>query len=264
MKLCTFFLIMWINLCVGEKTFICKISIDFPTGCLMDNQTLKEGETVNFVMDPSSADKTDVISISFWNSEIYSTPSKIFTSFPNLQTLIIRVQEVQEISEKTFHFATNLKNLFMGENKIQILNDDIFLGAFQIEWLDLQENQIRIIYKNAFRLLDNLRQLHLRGNKITSMSDQTFVNLPNIFLSLGGNVCVNANFYGDSSNSCSALEVSYKLRYCDLNYYGYDPCNRLENDMQMLKDEVEISNKKFADDIEEIKKTLINLAEKLP
>lgn len=240
LKWISIFLIIWIfGLCHGEQTFRCKIKNE-KTKCNITSQILSRDEKANFVMDPRSTEKQNVIEIWFNDSSLYSIPPEIFTSFVNLKHLYVRDQNLQEISGKTFEKASQLDYLSIKSNDIKVLHNDDFFGAIKLRILGLSKNKITTVHPHAFRGLDNLKELFLWGNKISDMSDQTFFNLHKLKkLQFHPNLCISEDF----TENYDAVLVSRKLETCNENYLAA-PCKKI------VDKEIKIANKKFKDDIE--------------
>ena len=88
--------------------------------------------------------------INLTSEEIKSIEDNAFIAFTNLEYLILRANEIEKISSKTFK---GLKNLYQ---------------------LDLDDNQIKMIEDNAFVDLENLDKFWFSNNKIEEINGGTF------------------------------------------------------------------------------------------
>ena len=95
--------------------------------------------------------------INLTGEEIKSIEDNALIVFTNLEYLILRANELEKISSKTFK---GLKNLYQ---------------------LDLDDNQIKMIEDNAFVDLENLDKFWLSNNKIEEINVDTFNGLESLY-----------------------------------------------------------------------------------
>lgn len=78
------------------------------------------------------------------------------------------------------HRTHDLQSLSLRGNMIQELSNEVFASAFRLQYLDLSLNKIESISKYTFSNLTQLQKLDLDGNMIATLPDYTFYFLPSM------------------------------------------------------------------------------------
>jgi hypothetical protein len=116
----------------AEKTLTCWVPSEEPSRWLFFNVTIEKNEVVSITTIPEDADPSSITWVQFFESSIYSVPSKIFTKFPNVKDFIASRQNIQEINQDTFKDATNLERIDLYKNELTFLHADTFRGKLII------------------------------------------------------------------------------------------------------------------------------------
>jgi len=115
---------------------------------------------------PSFTDKTSVIkTLDLSGNRIKVIPPNAFKMFPHLDTLILKNNLLNEISEE-FSKLQNIKNLQLGGNNISVINNRSSLPS-SLKTLSLEKNKISEIQPGTFSLNTNLSILNLAYNRFT-------------------------------------------------------------------------------------------------
>jgi hypothetical protein len=112
---------------LAEKTITCEVSDASPTVCDFLEITIGPNGNVTIKTDPDDVDDSQITTVWFRWSSIYSVPSEIFAKFPNLKRFHAWGQEVQEIKPNTF------------------------ANGKQLEWIDLSFNELTFLHFNTFK-----------------------------------------------------------------------------------------------------------------
>jgi Leucine-rich repeat (LRR) protein len=150
------------NLALSQKLLVCQVT---GNTCTFREKVVNKDEQVVIVADHGgSTTNADIKEVKFEVSSIYSIPPELFTTFRNLEKLILDDQEVQEIKSKTFRNADNLRYLNLDNNLLQKIDEDTFDGAYQLTFLTVGTNKITVVHKDAFKKLVELDFLDLHTN----------------------------------------------------------------------------------------------------
>lgn len=106
---------------------------------------------------------------------------QLFTTFENLEMLIVTSSELSRIQPNAFANATNLKTLAIGENPLRSLDSQAFADLTQLTTLSLFNGDLESIDERSFEGLQLLEILFLSGNKIAALPRNVFRSLENLF-----------------------------------------------------------------------------------
>lgn len=140
----------------------------------------------NHMFGRSNADVTRV------DLSVSTTPfiiTQFFTTFVNLEALIISEVGLTRIQPNAFESAYILNTLALGGNPLRTLNAGAFRGLNKLTALSVYDSELTTINERAFEGLENVDVVFLSGNKIQSLPRgvfQPFVNL--FYISLGDNL----------------------------------------------------------------------------
>merc|ERR1719483_1044885 len=87
-----------------------------------------------------------------------------FNRIPNLKTLDLRRNIIDEVEQGAFEGAYSIDEIFLSENKISAVNRAMFRGLNNLESLSLFGNLISCVTPGAFDELDSLKSLNLISN----------------------------------------------------------------------------------------------------
>lgn len=113
-------------------------------------------------------------------SNLKSFPSRIFQTFPRLESVTLNSANIFNISPASFLNASNLRDLHLKLNKIAVIENELFRNAPQLEHLDLSGNEISDIEDGGFSGLSKLRTIKLNDNRLKILRDRTFAGAPSI------------------------------------------------------------------------------------
>jgi hypothetical protein len=123
------------------------------------NQAVGASDVVVFIKNlPTPCNFSNVPNMEIVDSSLYSIPTILFTTFPNLQYLYIKNSDIQEIRSNTFQLASKLSHFYFLNRDIQKINANAFSGANSLSLLYLQcyNSNTAIVDVNAFRGLPGL------------------------------------------------------------------------------------------------------------
>jgi Leucine-rich repeat (LRR) protein len=172
---------------LSDKLLVCQVSGD---ACVFTSKFLENNEKAIIVADHTAqgSSNADIKNVTFVSSSIHQIPAELFSTFPNLGTLKMEGQNLQELKPNTFKNAKNLRSLYLGFNKIKLIDETTFDGAGSLSGIWIEKNTIQTVHKNAFRNLRNLVHLGLWSNQIRELHPEIFYGNPNLGgLSFSGN-----------------------------------------------------------------------------
>lgn len=131
----------------------------------------------------------------------------------NLQTLIIRDNNILLIPGSALGRLPKLSNLYLDYNRVAALSSDI-LGSVQpedIRYMSLSRNVIRELPGGSFQLFKNLLYLDLSGNSLATINSEMFMGLENSLLELkiGQNRITSVGSHPLSLNRLRRLDLSH-------------------------------------------------------
>lgn len=173
---------------------------------------------------------------------------------PNLTTLYLDDDKIQEIGVNTFKYVPKLRILHLSRNSISNLPDGVFENLSELQQLHLWKNELTALTNKSFIGLKQLKSLELSNNKISSLDDDTFaelVELVNISLRSNNLQVVTSNIFKHNT----ALELVRMGNNPELSLSDYVFAN-LTN---LLK--VNIDNSNLEDLPEHVFEGCINLTE---
>lgn len=181
--------------------------------------------------------------------EIFSTNAVDFNQigkrFPNLEAVLIRMTNLNSLSQKAFKNIRNLRRLNLNDNKIRFIQcgvfavltdlkelnvakneiEDLFINTFhtlrKLQYLNLSKNQLTCLVEGLFSFNEELRELLLEGNSLTYISPNSFDDLKQIeIIDIHNNNCVDlAAYTSPSSLLISSLKESLEnctVLFCNM------------------------------------------------
>ncbi|CAH1176590.1 unnamed protein product [Phaedon cochleariae] len=124
------------------------------------------------------------------SSSFSNVPIDAISVLSNIKELDLSNNRLKIMPETSFHFLRNLRKLELQDNIIEIIHKGTFQGDIHTELMEihLSFNNIRSITQHSFVNLPNLEQLNLDDNSIESLERRSFMNLEQIKrLNLRGN-----------------------------------------------------------------------------
>jgi len=112
--------------------------------------------------------------------EVYSFPSKIGSTFPNLRVLVINHSKLKAISSAALKSLRQLSHLDLRSNEIIMLESYLFQNNEQLKYIWLSNNKIQYIYPDAFNGLQNLKLVDLTRNVCYSFNSTSIQDLQKI------------------------------------------------------------------------------------
>lgn len=160
--------------------------------------------------------------------------SQLFTTFVNLEILIITASGLQRIQANAFTNAHNLRTLSMGGNPLMTLSHGMFDGLTNLHVLSVFDSDLETVDERTFDPLAAIEILFLSGNKIKSLPPNVFRPLRELyFLSLDGNYL--ESLHGDTfvnhpnlqqinlqNNSINALGANFLNNLNRLNWLNME------------------------------------------
>lgn len=193
------------------------------TKCTLDNVNSDSG--TRFVIRTSNSKdySQQIQEVEFTNSNLYDTPSEIFTTFPYLKRVTANKCGIVDIHKNNFHYAINLNELRMRGNKLVKLPNSAFSSATLLQTLDLSGNQINDIESSAFMGLENLEFLALSDNLITTLEEnlfQSFKSLLSIRLDSNKLQLIEENLFANALNLTEIRLDSNEIAIIKGNAFG--------------------------------------------
>jgi Leucine-rich repeat (LRR) protein len=106
-----------------------------------------------------------------------STQPNVFANFTNLETLILRANQIKIVHSGSFdEIGESLVNLDLSKNKLQFIKKFYFCNLSKMKVLDLASNSISSIEVKSFLNLRSLTILYLGDNCLFKISPQLFIN----------------------------------------------------------------------------------------
>lgn len=102
-----------------------------------------------------------------------------FSRLRRLQELVLKHNNISEISGEALAGLVSLRVLNLANNKIQTLPQGLFAGSRELREVHLQNNSLLSLAKGLFHRLEQLLVLDLSGNQLTSghIDSGTFIGL---------------------------------------------------------------------------------------
>lgn len=150
-------------------------------GCLLINITVLD-PAANIVFVGQHLDNltdSDVLSMVIVNSNTPFMMPQMFTTFPNMDELLIFSSNLQSInvpSSAQLFYLTRL----LYDNNISRIESGSLRGQSRLTYLELSSNNIQEIEEDAFVDLEALNTLVLVGNQLQEIRGTTLHNLTNL------------------------------------------------------------------------------------
>ncbi|CAO1418895.1 unnamed protein product [Diamesa serratosioi] len=159
----------------------CEIEHEsFGYSCLVANQEAESGE-IAFLMKGSNAgvSNNDIKQVEIKNTPITKIPASIFTTFPNIEFLLLDNTRISNWNQETLKVQgiSKLLGLFVDNNPINHLKADTFKEVPNLYLLRLFNCSITEVNVEAFKGLTELTLLRMHQNKITTTQNGVFASL---------------------------------------------------------------------------------------
>lgn len=148
-------------------------------GCLLVNITVLDPEA-NIVFVGQHLDNltdSDVLSMVIFNSNTPFMMPQMFTTFPNMDELLIMSSNLQSINVPS---SAQLFYLILYDNNISRIESGSLRGQSRLTYLELSSNNIQEIEEDAFVDLEALNTLVLIDNQLQEIRGTTLHNLTNL------------------------------------------------------------------------------------
>jgi Leucine rich repeat len=159
--------------------------------CLLRNVNVADDENQNIIIGGNhmfGRTNEEVTQVDLSTSTTPFIITQFFTTFVNLETLIISSSGLTRIQANAFESAQNLVTLAIGGNPLQSLNAEAFLGLNKLTSLSVYDSELANVNERAFEGLELVDILFLSGNKIQSLPHAVFQPFVNLFyVSLSNN-----------------------------------------------------------------------------
>ncbi|XP_065168204.1 insulin-like growth factor-binding protein complex acid labile subunit [Atheta coriaria] len=103
-----------------------------------------------------------------------------FREIPNLKLLLLRDNNLTNLTSATFHSLRRLLQLDLSRNQLEELVDDTFVHLGVLDILNLNFNRLRTLQPRAFAGMKELKYLYLSYNRIGNVHPYLFKDLINL------------------------------------------------------------------------------------
>lgn len=118
-----------------------------------------------------------------------------FNGLVNMDTLVLRMNQIPAIDQNAFNGLIMLRNLFVNNENIRVLPQNILRPLTNLSMVSFANNQINRIDAALFLNNRNLHSAFLENNQINAIHPQFINNLHGTqILSLSSNPCINQVF----------------------------------------------------------------------
>lgn len=158
----------------------CEIEHEsFGYSCLVGNQDPESGELKFDMKANSGVSNNDIKQVEIKNTPITKIPASIFTTFPNIEFLLLDNTRISNWNSETLKVQgiSKLLGLFVDNNPINHLKDNTFKEVPNLYLLRLFNCSIAEITLQAFNGLKELTLLRLHQNKLTTVENGMFNSL---------------------------------------------------------------------------------------
>ncbi|XP_055364654.1 uncharacterized protein LOC114852857 [Betta splendens] len=117
---------------------------------------------------------TNLLVFNARNIKLLSLEDDMFTYTPQLQTLDISTNDLQDLSPELFFPLPNLKSLYISRTSLRSLDFLINANLSQLEFLQARRNQYSVIRREALDSVPALVYADLQGNSFTCNCDNAW------------------------------------------------------------------------------------------
>lgn len=120
--------------------------------------------------------------MTFRSSNISDIEPEFFNSFPNLESLMIKINHgFPNITPKIFkNCCPNLTSLKIYDNNFRVFDNEIFKNLNKLEYLWVEKQNLGPLEANYFKGLTNLKKLKLQHCQIKQIDPNAFDDLTNL------------------------------------------------------------------------------------
>lgn len=110
-------------------------------------------------------DTLSLLKLDISNNKIRSFPDWIGTSFPRMNKLILRGNNIRDIPDKTYNFR-NIKEINLADNNIGRISPDFFKSCLSLEKIDLSRNLLETLPTFTQSTMSRLSHVKLSHNRL--------------------------------------------------------------------------------------------------
>ncbi|XP_076369974.1 uncharacterized protein LOC143256520 [Tachypleus tridentatus] len=163
---------------ISGKCFINVIALLFIGYSPSEAKGTLSAEVNNFCPDECLCGKAaNVLKVDCSKLGLLSVPS---IRNPDVDTLVLRTNNISHLPDFAFRHLLSLKNLDLGSNSIRTLPPNVFSGLFHLKTLSLENNKLQKVPIEALREIPTLETLHINGNKLTHIPEGSLSSLKNL------------------------------------------------------------------------------------
>ena len=130
---------------------------------------LSNKKYVGFPWCPKSTVAKDIEQLDLENNLLKELDSNLFIMtevFPNLVSLMISSNRLEDLKRKHGGFLSNLKTLDISNNSIQSVDVEYFVSFPTLRKINLRRNKLKYIHLDTFKTLGDLEEIDLSFNEI--------------------------------------------------------------------------------------------------
>ena len=168
----------------------------------------------NFKLKNLTTLNTNILNIEFNNLFLRKIELHYFKNLKKLRHLIIRMNDIEKIKNKTFIDLNELIELKLGDNKIKYIESNAFAGLYYLQKLDLTLNIILELHVDTFNIMDrvgnsrvkNITFIKLHRSDLAVIKSRSFVFGEMESIDLSDNI-----IYTIEQNAFSFIKINYIL-----------------------------------------------------
>ncbi|KAI5753731.1 hypothetical protein M8J77_002857 [Diaphorina citri] len=140
------------------------------------------------------------------NTNLTGIHMDLFQETPNLKSLFLRGNAINELYPGVFQYVTKLQVLDLGNNNISRLDSGIFRHLTSLRILNLDHNQLVNLTRAIFNSVPHLESLDISGNRIVTFPPGVFADLWEL-RTFQANKNIFTTFPSDLFSNMKQLEV---------------------------------------------------------
>ena len=142
--------------------------VQFPYAILKHQfiETIDLSRNVIASLDKSrTIDTLSLLKLDISNNKLKSFPNWIGSSFPRLNKLSLRGNQIKEIPDKTYNFQS-IRELNLSQNAITRISQNFFKSCLSLEKIDLSHNHLETLPSFTQSTMSKLSQVKLNHNRL--------------------------------------------------------------------------------------------------